>query len=87
MDKADIEVHKKKLKHGDVVIMLSDGVLDYDDESCGKVDCVLDYICRNEGLTPRDLAEGIVEEAKKLSGNKVKDDMTVVVSKIYSAAS
>lgn len=87
LDKADIEVHKKKLKHGDVVIMLSDGVLDYDDESCGKVDWVLDYICRNEGLTPRDLAEGIVEEAKKLSGNKVKDDMTVVVSKIYSAAS
>ncbi|WP_017414759.1 stage II sporulation protein E [Clostridium tunisiense] len=87
LDKADIEVHKKKLKHGDVVIMLSDGVLDYDDESCGKVDWVLDYICRNEGLTPRDLAEGIVEEAKKLSGNKVKDDMTVVVSKVYSAAS
>ncbi|MPM25190.1 Stage II sporulation protein E [bioreactor metagenome] len=86
LDKADIEVHKKRLKHGDIVVMLSDGVLDYDDESCGKVDWVLDYICRNDGLTPRDLAEGIIAEAKKLSGNKVKDDMTVVVSKIYGAA-
>lgn len=86
LDKADIEVHKKTLKHGDIVVMLSDGVLDYDDESCGKVDWVLDYICRNDGLTPRDLAEGIIAEAKKLSGNKVKDDMTVVVSKIYGAA-
>lgn len=86
LDKADIEVHKKTLKHGDIVVMLSDGVLDYDDESCGKVDWVLDYICRNDGLTPRDLAEGIIAEAKKLSGNKIKDDMTVVVSKIYGAA-
>jgi len=83
LDRADIEIHKKKVKSGDIVVMLSDGVLDYDDENCGKVDWVLDYLCRNDELNPKDIAEGIVKEAKRLSGNKVKDDMTVLVSRIY----
>ncbi|MEG0775576.1 stage II sporulation protein E [Clostridium sp.] len=84
LDEADIEVHKKKVTNGDIIVMLSDGVLDYNEESCGKVDWVLDYICRNDSLNPKDLAEGIIGEAKKLSGNRVNDDMTVVVSKVYT---
>jgi stage II sporulation protein E len=85
LDRADIEIHRKKVKNGDIVVMLSDGVLDYNEESCGKVDWVLDYMVRNDGLNPKDLAEGIVCEAKKLSGNRVKDDMTVVVAKVIAA--
>jgi len=84
LDKADIDIQKMKLKNGDVIVMLSDGVLDYNDENVGRIDWVVDYLGKNNCNNPKELAEGLLSEAKKLSGNRVKDDMTVLVSKIYS---
>jgi len=84
LDKADIDIQQMKLKNGDIIVMVSDGVLDYNDENVGRVDWVVDYLGKNNCNNPNDLAEGLLAEAKKLSGNKVKDDMTVLVSKIYS---
>lgn len=84
LDKADIDIQQMKLKNGDIIVMLSDGVLDYNDENVGRVDWIVDYLGKNNCINPKDLAEGLVTEAKKLSGNRVKDDMTVLVSKIYS---
>ena len=84
LDKADIDIQQMKLKNGDIIVMLSDGVLDYNDENVGKVDWIVDYLGKNNCNNPKDLAEGLLGEAKKLSGNRVKDDMTVLVSKIYS---
>ncbi|MGH4050293.1 MAG: stage II sporulation protein E [Clostridium sp.] len=84
LDKADIDIQQMKLKNGDIMVMLSDGVLDYNDENVGRVDWVVDYLGKNNCNNPKELADGLLGEAKKLSGNKVKDDMTVLVSKIYS---
>ncbi len=84
LDKADIDIQQAKLKNGDIIVMLSDGVLDYNDENVGRVDWIVDYLGKNSCINPKELAEGLLEEAKKLSCNRVKDDMTVLVSKIYS---
>jgi stage II sporulation protein E len=84
LDKADIDMQQKNLKNGDIIVMLSDGVLDYNDENVGRVDWIVDYLGKNNCNNPKDLADGLLLEAKKLSGNRVKDDMTVLVSKIYS---
>ena len=84
LDKADIDIQQMNLKNGDVIVMLSDGVLDYNDENVGRVDWVIDYLGKNNCNNPKDLADGLLAEAKKLSGSRVKDDMTVLVSKIYS---
>ena len=84
LDKVDIDIQQMKLKNGDVIVMLSDGVLDYNDENVGRVDWIVDYLGRNNCNNPKELADGLLAEAKKLSGNRVKDDMTVLVSKVYS---
>jgi len=84
LDKADIDIQQMKLKNGDVIVMLSDGVLDYNDENVGRVDWVVDYLGKKNCNSPKDLAEGLLAEAIKLSGNRVKDDMTILVSKIYN---
>lgn len=83
LEKADIEEYTRNVKPGDLIIMVSDGIIDV--ESTGKVDWILDYIIRNEKEDLDDLAQGLVEKAKSLSKNKVNDDMTVIVSKIYEA--
>ncbi|MFR1709921.1 MAG: stage II sporulation protein E [Clostridium sp.] len=85
LDEADIEIHSKKVKSGDIIVMLTDGIIDCDEESSGKVDWILDYLCRNDNGSPEELSKGLLNEAKKIGRNKVKDDMTVMVSKIHIA--
>jgi len=84
LDKPDIDITRKKIKNGDFIIMLSDGVLDYENEEAGKVDWIVEFLKNSKCNDAKELCEGIIKKAKELSGNKVKDDMTVVVEKIYS---
>jgi len=85
LDEADIEIHSKKVKNGDLIVMLTDGVTDCDEESSGKIDWILDYLCRNDNVSPEELSKGIINEAKRIGKNKVKDDMTVMVSRVHTA--
>jgi stage II sporulation protein E len=85
LDEADIEIHSKRVKNGDLIVMLTDGIIDCDEEASGKVDWILDYLCRNDNGSPEELSKGIINEAKRIGKNKVKDDMTVMVSRIHTA--
>lgn len=85
LDEADIEIYNKRVKAGDLIVMLTDGVIDNDEENRGRVDWILDYLCRNNDLSPEEIAKGVVKLAKESGNNKVSDDMTVMVSKVYSA--
>lgn len=84
LDKADVDVVKKQLNNGDIIVMLSDGILDYSSDVTGKIDWILEYLEQSNNGNPKELAEELIKKAKELSGDKIKDDMTVVVSKVYS---
>jgi stage II sporulation protein E len=84
LDKPDVDITKKKIQNGDFIIMLSDGVLDYENEEAGKVDWIVEFLKSSKCNDAKELSEAIINKAKELSGGKVKDDMTVVVEKIYS---
>lgn len=84
LDKVDIDVEEKEVKNGDILLMVSDGVLDYETNEAGKVDWVVNYLKNIETNNPKDICEGIMETAKKLSKGKIKDDMTVIAQKVYS---
>ncbi len=83
LDKVDVEVIKEKLKHGDFIITLSDGILDCCPE-VDNIDWLMDLLKDSRAVHPKDVAEEILQKAKELCGGKIKDDMTVVVSKIYN---
>ncbi len=82
VDEVDVEVIKEVLKPGDILISVSDGVLDIDRLSSGKSTWIEEYLKKING-DPRELSEKLLERAKKLSNGIIKDDMTVVVSKVY----
>lgn len=84
LDKVDIDIINKKVKNGDIIVMLSDGVLDYDNNSVGKTDWIVNYLENNAISSPKELVDGIISKAKDLSGGKAKDDMTAIVCKVYS---
>lgn len=84
LDKVDVDLAKRDLDNGDIIVMLSDGILDYDNTEVGKVDWIVKYLEETNMNTPEDICKDILEKAKLLRKAKVKDDMTVVVSKVYS---
>lgn len=83
VDKVEVEEVKENVKGGDLVITLSDGILDINKESLGNYNWLEEFLV-SATKEPKQLATDILEKAKELSGGKVKDDMTVIVSKVYS---
>jgi len=83
VDEVEVEVVEKKLKAGDMVISVSDGILDVDKYRIGE-DAWLENYLEQSNSNPVKLSESILEKAKELSDGIVRDDMTVIVSKVYA---
>lgn len=84
VDEVDIEFLQGDLKPGDVLVNITDGILDSDNSKNDNYNWLEEYL-KQVDLDPKTLSEKIMERAIKLSGGSNKDDMTVVVSKIYLA--
>ncbi len=72
---------KKKFYNDDIIIMVSDGVL----ESIiveNKEDFMRDLILNNTSTEPEDIANDIVSEIKAIGGNRLRDDATIIVVKL-----
>lgn len=82
VDSVDVEEVKSNVTTGDIIVTISDGILDVNEESLGRYNWIESYLedCSKD---PKKLAEDILDRAKGLSGGRAKDDMTVVVSKVY----
>ena len=83
VEEIEYKKKKKKLKHGDIVITISDGILDVDKNNIGDYSWLRTYL-EKVTTNPEQLSRDILDKAKALSNGKVMDDMTVVVSKLYS---
>ena len=84
LDKPDIDVVKSNVENGDFIIMVSDGVIDYNGDNTGKPQWIVEYLKEMKTTNPKELVENIIKKAKELSGGKVKDDMTAIVSRVYN---
>lgn len=83
LDNLDVNKIKSNVKDGDVVVTITDGVIDVDKENVGGYLWLKEYLESYEDSIEM-LSDNIVGKAKELSGDKIYDDMTVVVSKVYS---
>lgn len=84
LDKPDVEVIERKLRAGDLIISISDGIVDADKNKQGDEKWIEDFLSNNKCNTPRELASDLLDKAKEMSGKKLTDDMTVIVSKVYN---
>lgn len=83
LDDIEVEEVKTNVKNGDIIVMLSDGVLDIDKKNIGVYSWMNEFL-KSASKDPKQLAEDIINKARELSGEVCNDDMTVVVSKVYS---
>lgn len=84
LDKPDIDITDKRIINGDFIIMVSDGVLDHDSETTGNFQWMVEFLKNLDCTDPKEMCQEIIDKAKELSGGKIKDDMTVIVEKVYS---
>ena len=79
----DAELARKDLLDGDMIIMVTDGVIDSmsGDESGDKV--LMRYLQQLESLNPQQVAELILDKAIMCCDGKPFDDLTVMVAKIW----
>ena len=67
---------------GDFIIMVSDGIVDVPQSSLDKGNWLANFLRQSVHSSPQTLADGILNQARKMSGKRVSDDMTVLVGKI-----
>ncbi len=81
IDGAVCESCRKKFYNNDIIVMISDGIL----ESIvfeNKEDYLKDLLLGIDDLEPYEIADRIVEDIRGVSGNRLRDDASIIVIKL-----
>lgn len=84
LDKVDVEVVNKKVNSGDIIVMMSDGFAESFSKESDKNDWIGDYLLNCSETNPKEILEDLMNIAMNLNKGKPKDDMTLIVSKVYN---
>jgi len=78
----DVESARRQLVAGDIIVMVTDGVLDAEKKAIEKEEWVAKLLRRANNENPRDIADTVLKKAKDLAGEEIPDDMTVIVLRL-----
>lgn len=84
LDNADVEEKNYNLKAGDYIVAISDGILDNTKNGDLDNSWLVEFLENTVEKEVSVLASKILDKAKTFNNGKAKDDMTVVVSRMYS---
>ncbi|MGL4913009.1 MAG: stage II sporulation protein E [Romboutsia sp.] len=84
---SDIKLDRKtvKINSGDYIIMVSDGILDAGKNNNMGDNWLIYFLKTIETTNPKEIANLILDRALDIQNGIVEDDMTVLVTKVYSA--
>lgn len=79
----DIEIESElvELKNGDMIVMVTDGIIDADKGE--KEKWIIRMLREYDSVNPKEIADYILQKAKEKYSSKIGDDMTVAVLKIW----
>jgi stage II sporulation protein E len=82
LQQIEIQPIKAVVVDGDFIVMVSDGIVDVPQSSLDKENWLANFLRRGVNTKPQALAEQILAQALLMCGNRVHDDMTVMVAKV-----
>ena len=82
LNDVDLEASHKKLKNGDFLIMVTDGVTDAGEAGLER-SWVASALEEFDGTNPQDMADYLLELAIKRSDEHIRDDMTVLCARVW----
>lgn len=80
LDDVEIESEIVQLKNGDMIVMVTDGAVDSSPE---KEKWIVRALASCDSGNPKDVAEYLVRNARENYGDKIGDDITIMVSKVW----
>ncbi|WP_058486503.1 stage II sporulation protein E [Defluviitalea phaphyphila] len=83
LNNVDLDITKRKLKDGDIIIMVTDGIIDSKKDIVEKEKWFKNIIKGIETIQPQYIADYILNTAKENEGQEISDDMTVLVCRIW----
>ncbi|MDK2787395.1 MAG: stage sporulation protein [Epulopiscium sp.] len=83
LSNVDIDVTKKKLKDGDIIVMVTDGVLDSKKDIIEKEKWFSEILKGIDTNQPEYIADYLLNIAKENSDHEIEDDMTILVAKVW----
>ena len=78
----DMEVSRKQLTHGDILVMVTDGIVDASG-AADKEEWIAGALSGCGYVNPQDIADYVLFEAQRLSDGQVNDDMTVLAARVW----
>lgn len=84
LNNVDIESKVIKLSHGDLIVMVTDGVQEAGNREDN--DWMVRALEKIDSRNPQQVAEDLLSIAKGRNGDKINDDMTVLVSRAWEVA-
>ncbi|MEF9992102.1 MAG: stage II sporulation protein E [Peptostreptococcaceae bacterium] len=79
----NIERDSSKLKDGDYIIMVSDGIIDAGKNKNLGDNWLIYFLKSLDTINPKDISKEILNRALDIQNNNIYDDMTVLVTKVY----
>lgn len=82
LEQAEFDTCSRKLYHSDIIIMVSDGVLDgiiFED----KEEYLADVIAKQETKNVQVMAEAIMAEVERMQRGTLRDDSTIIIAGIW----
>lgn len=79
----EVETQKMQLQDGDMLVMVTDGILATKDDVFGKEGTFKHFILEVGNGNPQYVAEYLMKKSKDLLGIDDEDDMTIIVARIW----
>ncbi len=83
LNDVDFNIYEENIEDGDLVIMMSDGVLDCNKDTDSPEKWMKSLIAGLQSQSPQSIADEILKIAKLFSKDEIADDMTVMVTKVW----
>ncbi len=82
MQQVEIEPVRWLLAPGDIIVMVSDGVVDMPGRRLEREPWLVNFLRRLPDGDPQETAAKILRQARELAGPHLRDDMTVLVARV-----
>ncbi|MBU3804632.1 MAG: SpoIIE family protein phosphatase, partial [Candidatus Cellulosilyticum pullistercoris] len=79
----DIVSCKKQLKDGDIIIMVTDGMLENKNDRLDREITFKHFISESKSNSPEYMAKFLLDKTKNLMAGEETDDMTIIVARIW----
>ena len=84
LSEVNLDRHNVKIKDGDFIIMVSDGIVDAGKNNDFGENWLIYFLKKLTTANPKEIANQILDRALELQLGDVEDDMTVLVTKVSS---